>query len=119
VNTVADAIPYFVPVDLVLAGGGLEGEAVLAARLSGANVLTPSGGIPKGSPFLGARWTFSPADGGFRGSFVHPATGKPVPFTGVVFQKTGRAAGGFEFVPPTGPGATVGSVEVLLPFSVE
>jgi formylglycine-generating enzyme len=115
VNTVADAIPYFVPVDLVLSGGGLEGEAVLAARLSGANVLTPFGGIPQGSPFLGARWTFVARDGGFRGSFVHPATGKPVPFTGVVFQKTGRATGSFEFLPATGPDASVGSAEVLLP----
>lgn len=117
VNTVADAIPYFVPVELVLAGGGLEGDAVLAARLSGANVLTPSGGIPEGSPFLGARWAFAPADGGFRGSFVHPATGKTVPFSGVVLQKTGRAAGSFEFLPATGPGASAGSVEALLPLA--
>jgi hypothetical protein len=117
VNTVADAIPYFVAVELVLAGGGLEGEARLAAHLSGANVLTPSAGIPGGSPFVGARWAFAPADGGFRGSFVHPATGKPVPFTGVVFQKTGRAAGSFEFLPATGPGASAGSVEALLPLA--
>jgi hypothetical protein len=115
VNTVADEIPYFVAVELVLAGGGLEAEARLAARLSGANVLTPFGGIPGGSPFVGARWAFAPADGGFRGSFVHPATGKPVPFSGVVFQKTGRAAGSFEFLPETGPGASSGSVEALLP----
>ena len=115
VNMVADAVPNFVSVELALVGGGLEREAVLAARLSGANMLTLDGEIPSGSPFLGARWGFSAKDGGFQGTFVHPKNRKIVPFAGVTLQKSRRAAGSFVFLPESGEGSSVGMVEAVLP----
>jgi len=47
-----------------------------------------------------------PATGKFTGSFVHPLTSKPVPFTGLFLQATENEAGGF-FLGPNTSGAVM------------
>jgi formylglycine-generating enzyme required for sulfatase activity len=110
-----DTAPDFVPVELSLSGGGLATPWVQEATVNGGNALALVGAVPEGSPFKAFKWTFAAADGGLKGTFVHPVTGRIVSFTGATFQKTRRAAGCFQFLPANGAGASVGSVEAVLP----
>jgi hypothetical protein len=44
--------------------------------------------------------TIVPSTGALSGSFIHPGTGKAVPLSGVVYQKTYTASGFFLYFPP-------------------
>jgi hypothetical protein len=110
---VVDAVPDFVGLRVELAGGGLQARTTDEGQLSPGNVFKVTG-TPGAA---GLKLVFATADGGFTGSFTHPASNKAQLVAGVVLQKTKRAVGGFVFQP--GRGATqpaaVGSVEVTVP----
>jgi formylglycine-generating enzyme required for sulfatase activity len=108
---VADEVPDFVRLRVEMAGGGLAAGTTDEGQLLPGNVfkVTAPGAA-------GLKLVFTPADGGFTGSFTHPL-GSLQPIAGVVLQKTKRAAGGFLFLPPKGSKApaAAGSVEATVP----
>jgi hypothetical protein len=75
VNTVVtDTVPDFVAVKIRLSGGALRAEMVNTGRVRGANALSATATVGAGSVVGGLKWAVTVADGGFTGSFTHPAS---------------------------------------------
>ncbi|NBU64624.1 MAG: hypothetical protein EBS29_09015 [Chloroflexia bacterium] len=92
---------------LALTGGGLSQTLVQTATLSTANVLTVTRPTLRG---LTAR--VNAATGTFSGTFVHPVSGLPTTFRGVVLQSQGAGFGVFSN--PDGSGyATLAPAESM------
>ncbi len=83
---VADPILNLPTANLVICGGSLTSDITNSITIgSGNKVVTPDQKQLKLS--------FSKASGTFKGAFVNPAGGKPLPFSGAVFQKLNTAYG--------------------------
>jgi hypothetical protein len=70
---------------LTFCGGGLASGITNAITIGPRNVV--------GTPGKQLKLTFSSSTGTFSGTFLDPASGKSLPFSGVVFQKFNAAYG--------------------------
>jgi uncharacterized repeat protein (TIGR03803 family) len=92
-------LPAPTAVTLVLADGRIKLAADIAkvATVDGKNKVTLAAPVDE---VLNLKATLAASSGRLTGTFKHPASGRTVPFSGVVYQKMHMAGGCFLYFPP-------------------